>query len=53
MVEDTTEDTTTAPAEEVEAGQDSPSDVADLQVGEEASPEAVPEVPESEDREAA
>ncbi len=51
MVEDTTEDTTTAP--EMEVGQDSSSDVADLQVGEETSPEAVPEVPESEDREAA
>ena len=52
MVEDKTEDTTTAP--EMEVGQDASSDVADLQVGEEGtSPEAVPEVPESEDREAA
>ena len=49
MVQDTTEDTTTAP--EVEVGQDSSSDVADLQVGEETTPEVAPEVPESEDRE--
>lgn len=48
MVQDTADDTVVVPTE------DTSSDVADLQVGEEGtSPEAVPEVPESEDREAA
>ena len=51
MVQDTTEETTTAP--EMEVAQDSSSDVADLQVGEETATEVAPEVPESEDREAA
>lgn len=50
MVQDTADDTVVVPSE----SQDTSSDVADLQVGEEGtSPEAVPEVPESEDREAA